>query len=86
MIHHNNNGQQKTISVELPKWTVLYNINCGKFVGTAHEFYTNEKDAQDRYVELAKSDKYCPTKRPYNNSADFAHLGAAHQFLINNQQ
>lgn len=56
-----------------PAWTVLYNIDNGRWIGTGWEFFDNENVAKSRSCELAG------TVRPYNEQHDRSHLGAVHQ-------
>ena len=74
--------------MDLPKWTVLYNIvseESKRWVGTGHEFFDEESDAQhcfDRHVKAGNQ----PTKRPFYLSADKSHLGAVHKLSIINEE
>jgi hypothetical protein len=62
-----------------PKWTVLYNTSTteGTWLGTAWEFFTNERLATERF-EVLKDEGACPTRRPYHPT-DAGHLAACHR-------
>lgn len=66
-----------------PKWTILYNIDCGEFIGTGWEFYNDDREAQQRYEVLSSDTRTCPTKRPYHEKTDFPHFGAATKTRLN---
>lgn len=63
-----------------PKFTVLYNIECGSWVGTAWEFFDDDKAATARFKVLRDDHKACPVKRPYHEGCDYAHLAPVHRF------
>jgi hypothetical protein len=66
-----------------PHWTVLYNIvskENDRWVGTGWEFFDEEKDAQAAF-DRHTADGSGACKRPYYNSCDENHLGAAHRPL-----
>ena len=63
--------------MDAPNWTVLYNIP-GDYVGTGWEFFHEEKDGKAAYDKHRKLGNV-PTLRPYFESVDREHMGAAHQ-------
>lgn len=76
-------SENKPLPIGLPKWTVLYNIVSpgSNWVGTGWEFFDQETDATacyERQIAIGN----CPTKRPFNLSCDWEHLGAAHRWKI----
>jgi hypothetical protein len=73
---------------KFPRWTVLYNIvskENDRWVGTAWEFFDDERDAQKCYDRQIREGN-CPTKRPYYDKCDRPHLGAAHQFWLEQEE
>lgn len=65
-------------NIRWPYWTVLYNINCGDWVGTGWEFYDEEFTADLAYGKHIKLGN-CPCKRPFHLKTDREHLGMAHR-------
>lgn len=65
--------------MELPKWTVLYNIvNETQWIGTGWEFFDNRDDALARY-EVLEAKNYVPTLRSFHEGCDLPHMGIGHQ-------
>ena len=68
----------KPYTMKLPNYTVLYNIDCGDFIGTAREFFSSPIAANERYHMLKVTTRYCPTMRPFNLKQDAQFMGAVH--------
>lgn len=71
----------------LPNFTIVYNTQTKEkpgFIGTAWEFFHDQKIAEERKEELIKKGKF-PTLRPYFHSRDAAHLGASDRYWIEMQ-
>lgn len=68
--------------MDKPNWTVLYNIispENSKYVGTGWEFFDKEEDADKCYARH-RDNGCCPSKRPFFEKLDRAHMGAARRF------
>jgi hypothetical protein len=64
-----------------PKWTIVYNIvspESNRWVGTGWEFFDKEEDATKCRERLTRLGNVV-TKRPYYDSVDNPHMGAAHR-------
>jgi hypothetical protein len=68
----------------MPRWTVVTNLASpenSRWVGTSWEFFDEEGPATQCYQRQLNLGN-CPTRRPYFDKCDRAHLGACHSFEI----
>ena len=69
------------MEIKKPKWTVLYNIvseENSKWIGTGWEFFDEDSDADKCYARHRDNGNN-PSKRPFFERLDRAHMGVAHR-------